>query len=694
MFTGKDQGKVKISADQTLSTSQGASTFQGNVVIEKHELRITADQANYDKDSENISIDGNVHVDTNSMTINAELGRLSKDKQSSFFEGVEFQIEKNNMRGKAASINALKDNNTKLKNTIITSCNLEDPDWRLDADNISLNHEEEYGSAEDVILRFMEVPFLYIPYMEFPIGDRRRSGLLVPEIGNSSSRGSELTFPWYWNIAANHDAILAPHLMSRRGAQLDTQYRFLTESSHGQMDASYLNNDKITEDNRYQFQYKQHTQFTSDLNMDIDVQDVSDTDYFSDFSNSLSTSSTTHLNRNLKLNFNKQYWHSYFFAQSYKTLDSNILISNRPYRKLPQLSLKGDQPITNNGLAFTLDTEWINFDHEDDTVIIGSRFRFTPGFHWPSKGPFWFIDPAIKFSHTQYDVKDGNGAEQNHEDRNLPISSLDAGLFFERELNSGLIHTLEPRLYYLNVPFRDQSLLPNFDTQSSVFSTALLFRDNRFSGGDRIGDTDQLTLALSTRLISSDTGHEYLRASIGQIKYFEDRYVSITSVIENNNKSDLIAELSSNLNNWSISASTQWNADKNFSQRGNLLVHYQSDSQHIFNLGLRNNRNIVPEIRQTDLSFIAPINDEFSAFGRWNYSLEQDHDIESIAGISYDSCCWSVQLMAQRTLKHINNIEEYDNTFMIQLVFKGLGSVSGNKVSDTLEHAIPGYNED
>ena len=143
-----------------------------------------------------------------------------------------------------------------------------------------------------------------------------------------------------------------------------------------------------------------------------------------------------------------------------------------------------------------------------------------------------------------------------------------------------------------------------------------------------------------------------------------------------------------------MSASTQWNTDKNQNQRGNFLLHYQSDSQHIFNLGLRNDRSINNEIKQTDLSFMAPINNEFSAFGRWNYSLEHDRDIEVIGGLSYDSCCWSVQLMAQRSLKYTNNIEEYDNAYMVQLVLKGLGSVSGNKVSNTLEHAILGYNED
>ena len=694
VFTKEDLGKINISADQTRSDSQGTSIFLGNVVIEKHELRITADKASYNQDTENISFDGNVHVDTNSMAINADLGLLSKEKQSSIFEGVEFQVGKNNMRGKAASISADKDNSTELNKTSITSCNLKDPDWRLDADNISLNHVEEYGSAEDVVLRFMDVPFLYVPYMEFPIGDRRRSGLLVPEVGYSSSRGSELTIPWYWNIAPNHDAILAPHLMSQRGTQLDTQYRFLTESSRGQMDVSYLNNDKITDDSRHQFQYQQHTKFTSDLNMDIDVQDVSDTDYFNDFSNNLSTSSTTHLNRNLALNYNKQHWRSRLLVQTFETLDTSISNPDRPYRRLPQITLQGDQPITDSGLAFSLDSEWVAFDHEDDTVITGSRFQFKPGFHWLSKGSFWFIDPAVKFSHTQYEIEDGNGIEIIVEDRNLSMTSLDAGLFFERELDNGLIHTLEPRAYYLNVPYRDQSLLPNFDTKSSVFSTALLFRDNRFNGGDRIGDANQLTLALSSRLISSDTGNEFLRASVGQISYFEDRQVSLTGIGEDNNKSDLIAELAANLNDWSMSASTQWNTDKNQSQRGNFLLHYQSDSQHIFNLGLRHDRSIADEIRQTDLSFITPINNEFSAFGRWNYSLEHNRDIEAIAGISYDSCCWSVHLMAQRSLKYNNTIEEYDNAFMVQLVLKGLGSVSGNKVSDTLEHAILGYEGD
>lgn len=694
VFKESERDNINISADKTRSDAQGKSDFLGHVVIEKHELRITADEASYSPHDENIIIKGNVHVDTSNIAISADTGHISKEKKSTLFENVEFQISKDNMRGKAASITAEKETSTELKQTSITTCSLINPDWQLDAKKITLDHDEEYGSADNVVLRFMNVPFLYIPYMEFPIGDRRRSGLLAPEIGHSSSRGGELVVPWYWNIAPNHDAILAPHFMNRRGTQLDTQYRFLTEASHGQFNASYLNNDKQTQNERYQLQYQQYTRFSPDLNMDINIQDVSDTEYFNDFSNNLSLSSSTHLTRNLKLNFNEQHWHAHLLTQTFETLDTTILTTDRPYRRLPQIQLKGDQPITDNGLAFTLDSEWVYFDHEDDTVLTGSRLHLKPGLHWLTKGSFWFIDPAIKFSHTQYEVEDSNGVKQTLQDRNLPMSSLDAGLFFERTLDSGDIHTLEPRLYYLNVPYRDQSLLPNFDSLRSMFSTSLLFRDNHFNGGDRISDANQLTLAISTRLINSASGSEYLRASIGQIRYFKDQQVSLTGATNSDNKSDLIAEFSLNLNHWNLGASTQWNTDTNESERGNFSLHYQSDSKHIFNLGLYSDHTSAPEIRQTDVSFMMPINNEFSAFARWNYSLEQNRDIEVIGGLSYDACCWSVQLMGQRQLKYNNTIEEYDNAIVIQLVLKGLGSVSGNKVSETLDYAVLGYNED
>jgi LPS-assembly protein len=697
VFEVDKQDNTNISADTTRTDEKGSTEFEGNVVIEKHELRITANKASYNQDSREIDISGKVHADTNTMSFDADSGKLSNEKKSTVFRKVRFFIQKDGMHGKASLIVTDDDKTTKLQNASITSCDPGDPGWRLDADNINLNHEDEYGSANDVVLRFQEVPFLYLPYMEFPLGDRRRSGLLVPEFGQSSSRGGELAVPWYWNIAANQDAILTPHFMSKRGTQLGAQYRFLTQATKGQVDGTFLPDDDITGENRHQFEYQQHTRFTQQLNLDIDVQDVSDARYLDDFSNNLSTSSTTHLKRDLRLNYDTERWQTRGLLQTLETLDTTILPSNRPYRRLPQLTLEGEQPLGNAGLAFTLDSEWVDFAHEDDTVITGSRFTIKPGLRWTTSGPYWFVDPAVYFSHTQYDVKDSSGAKRDIENRTLSMSNLNAGLFFERDLESGMVQTLEPQIYYLNVPFRDQNTLPNFDTSLPTFNIAQLFRDNRFNGGDRIGDANQLTLALSSRLISPATGNEYLHASLGQIIYFDDREVTLNaSPAEDSGKSDLIGELGGNWNDWSLITSVQWDTETHSSERENFLLHYQSDEKHIFNLGLRTDSTIVSdEIRQTDLSFVAPLSNTLSTFGRWNYSLVDNRDIEVIAGITYDSCCWSVQLLGQRRLNTSTaSTEEYENAFMIQLVFKGMGSISGDRVRNTLGQSILGYNEE
>lgn len=686
---------TNISADITRTDSEGMSLFEGHVVIERHELRITAEKASYDQDSESLEVSGGVHVDTVTMSLDARHGAISTESRATEFSDTQFLIQNTGMRGHAETIIAGDNINTNLKKASITSCDPSDPDWRLTADTIELDLEDEYGTADDVVVRFMEVPFLYVPYMEFPIGDRRRSGLLVPDIGYSDSRGGEFSVPWYWNIAPNQDAILAPRFMSRRGTQLDTEYRFLTSTTRGDVNLSFLPDDNITDENRHQFQYQQHTDFTRQLKLDMDIQDVSDINYFDDFSNNLSTSSATHLNRSLTMSHNSQYWQARGLAQTFETLDPNIATANRPYRRLPQITLYGDQPLGNSGLAFTLGSEWVDFDHEESSVTTGSRLTVKPGFYWLSSGASWFVKPAVNYSFTQYDTVDGSGADQDLDDRKLSTSSLDAGLFFEREFNSDLIQTLEPRMYYLNVPYRNQDVLPNFDTGLSTFSITQLFRDNRFNGGDRVGDANQLTMVVSSRILNTYTGDEYLRASIGQIFYFDDRKVSLDGSIDDSRDSDLIGELGASWNNWSFTSSVQWGTESHRSERENFLLHYQSDIEHIFNIGLRTDRTTSTEIRQTDISFVAPLFDNFSTFARWNYSLKDDRDIEVTGGFSYDSCCWSIQLLGQRQLQDTTiSSKEYDNSFMVQLVFKGLGSVSGNDVSDTLKQSILGYDED
>ncbi len=713
VFSADKIGNTNISADFTKSSQDGSTALDGDVIIERHLLRITADHANFDKLKDELFFSGNVHINTQNMSLNADSGvvRINQAQESNTdslgeFKNVKFFIPDSKMKGLAGTVHAGKKNaanHSTLLDASITSCNLLDPDWLISASEIRLDHDDEYGSADNVVIRFKGVPFLYTPYIEFPTSDKRRSGLLFPEIGSSTSRGLELAAPIYWNIAANQDAVITPRIMERRGLELGADYRFLTHSSRGELKGAYLHDDEISRTKRYQYHYTQHTQILSNLSFNAKLQDISDAQYFNDFSNSLGSTSQTHLNRNLTLNYDLDNWRMKALLQDIKTIDETSVVSNRPYERLPQLTLNGDTAVANSPVLFTFDSEYVDFAHESDTKTTGSRLTLRPGFSLPLSGAAWFVTPAIKFSHTQYDVgTEGNattaGTHLNIDNRNLPISSVDAGLFFERPLGSGLQQTLEPRLYYLNVPFKNQSTSPLFDTSIPNFSVAQLFRDNRFVGGDRVGDANQLTLALTSRVLNPNTGDQIIRASIGQIYYFADRKVSLNgNNVETRKQSDIIAELDANWGHWQGSVDLQWDTSNHRLAQDNYFLHYKSDARHLFNIGYRrqliHNSNIV-NIEQTDTSFVYAFNRNYSGVARWNYSLKDKKSIDTIIGLAYDSCCWSIQLLAQRRLQNSSTTNAaYDDSILVQFVFKGLGSLSGSKVRSTLEESIYGYSD-
>ena len=702
-FATENSENTEISADTTQSSADGTITLDGNVIVERDLLRVTADHVDYNKQKNTLHFSGNVHIDTENLSLDAEAGAVDMgaanepgSKQGKF-TNINFFIPDSNMKGSADIIHSGDNNQSTLNNASITSCDLVDPDWLISADEIRLDHQDEYGKADNVVMRFKGVPFLYTPYMEFPTSDKRRSGLLFPGFGTSSTRGFELAVPWYWNIAPNQDALIAPRYMEKRGLELGGNYRYLTQSSNGILKGAYLPNDDITQEDRYQYRYQNHSQILSNLSFDIDLQDISDSDYFNDFANNLGTTSQTHLDRNLTMRYDLDNWHLKAMVQNIKTIDEASPLDTRPYERLPQITLIGDETIAGSPLLFTLDSEYVDFTHEDDTKTTGSRLTVRPGLQLPLSGAAWFVKPAIKFSHTQYDVGTESGTTQPIENRNLPISSIDAGLFFERYFSNGYQQTLEPRLYYLNVPFEDQENIPLFDTSFPTFSVAQLFRDNRFVGGDRIGDTNQLTFALTSRILNPNTGNELVRASIGQIYYFEDRKVSLTgTTIDTEKQSDVIAELDFNWGRWQSNIDLQLDTIHGELPQENYFLHYKSDARHLFNIGYRKrlvvNSDAI-DIEQTDTSFVYAINRNYSALVRWNYSLKDDQNIDTIAGITYDSCCWSIQLLAQRRLENSTISNDYNNAILVQFVFKGIGSLSGSEARNTLEQSIYGYTD-
>ncbi len=696
-----------ISADSSRSLVDGSTLLQGRVIILKNQLRIHSDRADYNQKKNTLQVNGNVHVDIPSLSLDADKATfsLSGKAKHAVFMNSRFilplkstgrnKTNTQNLKGIAASITS-SGNISLLKQAEITSCPLNKPDWLISADSIELNHAEEYGRAHGVLMRFKGVPFLYTPYIEFPTSNKRRSGLLFPEFGTSSSRGFEFAQPWYWNIAPNMDATFTPHYMNRRGIELGGEYRYLTKSGNGTLQGSYLNNDKITSSNRYQLRYQQHTKFMSSLRMNIDLQDISDKNYFNDFSNSLGATSRTYLDRSASLSYDTTNWHMRALAQKLKTIDTDTPVSSRPYARLPQLTLDGGTAIGDNGLQFTLDSALVEFAHEDNNIATGSRIIMQPGINWPLSGAAWFFNPALKFSLSQYNVGPNSGSKQTI-NRSLPLSSIDTGLFFERTLNNGLLQTLEPRLYYLNVPYRQQNNIPLFDSSMPDFNISQLFRDNRFNGQDRIGDANQITLALTSRLLDPVSGIEKLRASIGQIFYFSDRRVSLNGTTETRKQSDIIAEMNTTWGRWLGNIDVQWNPDKNRFSKENYFIHYQSDEKHLFNIGYRkrlqsNNTNI--SIKQTDTSFVLPVTTAVNVYARWNYSLKDNRNIDMIGGFSYNGCCWSLQLLMQRRLQNSTSVTPaYNNSLLVQFVLKGLGNLSGSTTQTTLGQSIYGYHD-
>ena len=690
-------GQVHVSADRS-RIEQSLSIFEGDVVISQNRRRILGDSARFDRDRGTLQLQGNIELDTGNMQFQADSARLDMRHDRGELLQAHYLIRQRNLRGQAEHIVIGSDDDNPhrlvtLNDSSLSSCPPQQQDWQLSAGRIVLDLDDEYGSANDVVLEFMGIPFFYTPYMEFPIGDKRRSGLLAPQWSDSSSRGFELVVPWYWNIAANQDATLAPHIMRKRGVQLDTRYRFLTRSTRGELRSAWLANDKQTGRARYHTEYLQRSKLSDSLSLNIDIRNVSDINYFTDFSNTLSETSQTHLNRSITLQYRAGDWNSRLRVQTYETVNPAIAPANRPYRRLPQWTLAGSEALTDNGLQLKLRSEWVVFDHKDSSKTTGSRLHLAPTLEWPLQAPAWYLRPALQLNATRYNVEDGSGNALALDDRILPVSSLDSGLLFERKLDNGLLQTLEPRLFYLNAPFREQSALPVFDSSTPTFNFAQLFRNNRFNGIDRIGDANQLTVALSSRLLDPDTGDEYFRASLGQIRYFEDRRVSLGSNIDTSARSALVAELAVNWHRWQSRASVQWNPATDQAERQNFMLHYQSDNRHIFNLAYRQQQsgNTVTDIEQTDVSFVTPLSARTTAFARWKYSLAEQQDIDLILGMGYENCCWSVQVLAQR--QRLTG-GEYDNTLMLQLVLKGLGSVAGNRLSKTLSSAITGYQAD
>ncbi len=681
----RDRATTQVQADEA-ERRDGKAQLRGGVQLQRADQQVNADQLTYDSDSGDLETDSGLRYQAGGVALSAKRATLNLNDDSGELEGVELAERENHAYARAARMTLEGPDRSRLTDFTYTTCNPGAEAWNLRGGEIVLDDAEGFGTAYHTRIELGGVPIFYLPYIKFPISDRRLSGFLLPALSSSSENGVELSVPYYLNLAPNYDMTLTPRLMSKRGTLLGTQFRYLGANSSGKAGLDWLpRDDEYDDQDRGLLVYDHNSRWRSGWQADVAVEYATDRDYLEDLGETLSVSSTTHLENRADLTYQGSLWSFRARAQGFQTLDRAVAEIDEPYRRLPQLTLGLRQPLEWGGWRVGLDSEWVSFDH---TVRErGERFDLMPSVSYPWSRPWGYLTPKLSARHTDYKLPDRS---TDSAQRNLYLFSLDSGLFFERPVtlgNGAYTQTLEPRLFYLRVPYEYQDDLPVFDTSEPDFSFASLFRENRFSGADRVGDTTQLTLALTSRLLEDASGRERLRASIGQIHYLRDRRVQLPGVAAATDEtSDLVGELAVQLpHHWSATATVQWDSDTQRGTKDSLRLQYRPSNERIFNFAYRFQE---ATLEQTDLSLRWPFGAHWHGVARWNYSLLNERDLESFLGVEYDSCCWALRIVARHYLN--DDDATYNSAVTLQLVLKGLTKF-GSGTETVLENGILGY---
>ena len=678
-------GETRVEA-QTVASDDGTTIhLVGAVNVTRAELKVSADDIIYNKSTAEIFANGNVDFATPSIHLQSPQIEIDRRNDRATFEQPEFELRDRHASGRADRAEQLDQSRSRFSGITYTSCDPENRVWYMQASELEIDKETGVGTATHATLYFQDVPFLYLPYFQFPIDDRRQSGLLSVKTGYSETSGRSYVAPVYWNIAPDYDMTITPAYYSERGLQLNTENRYLFESHRGQLDISYLDDDERGDERWFQ-QWQHRANLAYGIGADVLLADVSDEDFFYDFGDiSPEYKDIRFLDRHIRLARSGEIWKSELLWQNYRVIDSSTATEDRPYNRLPRLSFDLQPDPWIDQLQTPVNIEWVSFDR--DKSVTGNRTDIVTAVNWKSSDSWYFFEPGLQLAFTDYQLDDNQGDDSIQ--RTLPTLGIDSGLVFERVAGSTdqLLHTFEPRLYYLYTPYEDQDDIPDFDTSLNANTFNNLFSNNRFTGADRIGDANQVTLGLTSRIYNNDSGDQLMKAQIGQTFYFEDRRVSLDGSRDDASRSDTIAELSlSPSSSWKISARLVYDEDQSELSDKDLSVGYSNNGQAA-NLGYYFTED---ELEQALVSMVYPVNERWTVVAKYHYSLQYNKPVENLLGINYESCCWGLKILAGQTGEDIDDFAETTNSIFFEVTFKGL-SQAGDDIDTQLINAVPGY---
>lgn len=672
------------------------SIFSGDVHTTSGDSFMAADWARYDQAKDHLRLKGDLFYRDPDLRLVADEGEFFPNEDRGSITNIRgYRLPKAGARGVAAEAMLHDKDRRSFKAVSYTTCRPGNEDWVLQADRVDTDEAEGVGVARNATVKFKGVPILYTPYLSFPIDDRRKSGFLVPSIATGNDTGLDISAPYYLNLAPNYDATLMPRYLSKRGLMLGGEIRHMNAWSHGSVSAEYIDDDApglAGDADRGALSLRHWANPAPRWSTRLHADMVSDDYYLSDFGSNLGATSTVHLERTAEAIYYADYWNFQGRLQGFQTVDPAFTRFDEPYNRLPQLLFNAHLP-SPNGLNLHMRAEYVAFARSG--TVDGQRIDVLPSVSYPLLRPWGHFIPKFSLRHTQYDLNNTAVGTPSDPGWTLPIFSLDTGLVFEREsswFGQSSTQTLEPRLFYLNVPYEDQSdQSVMFDTAEYGFSFDSLFRENRFAGADRQADANQVTAALTSRVFSADSGREFLSASVGQLFHFDDRRVQMPgNPTETSDLSSTVGQINAYLTpELATSLYLQWDSENSRTEKSAAQLQYKDEDRRIFNLAYRFEDNpLTPayDQEQIDTSFHLPMNAKWNLFGRWNYSLNDDLTLDRFAGVEYSDCCWAFRFLGRN---YVNNNQTTSGVFL-QLELKGLGSI-GHGTDREIEEGILGY---
>ena len=697
---------VRLRGDRMEYAEDGNGELTGRVSFEQGNRRLEGPRAvvRYVGGSREVSFTDGVDFSEPGLALSGTAATFDMAGGRARVEDVEFVLFAPEFRGEAAVIQR-REGLLTVESTRLTRCAPGVDTWRVEAGHISMREEDRSARARNVVVRLKGVPVFYSPWLRIPVSDDRLSGFLLPDAGYSGDDGADIAAPFYLNLAPNYDATLTPRHVWDRGTGLTTEFRHLNGVAETMLVGAVLPQDRqyaargdpgISSD-RWLSRVSHRGGF-GDFTTFVDYAAVSDRDYFRDLGTDQDVVAQGHLRRFAEIRYGRGGLSVGLSAQAFQMLDRRP----EPHRRVPALDMIYSGRLMGS-LGWTLGASWTAFEPSaglsvGNGRISGERAHVESRLQLPFLRSWGFLKLGAGYRHTSYALEAiPTGADATPE-RGIGFADLDGSLLFDREAGDGTIWTLEPRGYYLYQGYEAQDALPLFDTSNTTFSYPRLFRRDRFSGLDRIGDANQLSLGVTSRLLDRGTGRERLRASLGRIFFFEDPRVTLPGPAPGNaarSASAFAAEVAARIGAVTVRGGGVWDPEHADAQEFGVLLRYRSGNDRIFNLSRRVHR--ASNIDQGEVSAIWPLGDRWSVIGKWNYDMENMRSNEIIAGFGYASCCWQTRLLYRRLVEPAPGgaLAEVkgDGGVLVQFVFRGLAGV-GDRVESLLSRGIPGYRQE